>query len=182
MAEDNAAFLRTLDLAPAHLVGWSDGAAVGLLRAWRYPELVRKLVYIGQNMTPRRDATAVSGNERRVVCRTVAADDGADVRGGITRRAGALSGGLWPAEVVLDKRPGVANGTAREVSIPTLVMMGDHDIPSVEHADDIRNRLADAQLAIVPGTSHALPMEKPDLVNRLILDFLADSQTAKMFN
>jgi pimeloyl-ACP methyl ester carboxylesterase len=68
------------------------------------------------------------------------------------------------------------------VSIPTLVMMGDHDIPSVEHADDIRNRLADAQPAIVPGTSHALPMEKPDLVNRLILDFLADSQTAKMFN
>jgi hypothetical protein len=31
MAEDNAAFLRALDLAPAHLVGSSDGAAVGLL-------------------------------------------------------------------------------------------------------------------------------------------------------
>ena len=61
------------------------------------------------------------------------------------------------------------------------VMMGDDDIPSVEHAADIRNRLADAQLAIVPGTSHALPMEKPDIVNRLILDFLADSQTARMF-
>jgi pimeloyl-ACP methyl ester carboxylesterase len=44
-----------------------------------------------------------------------------------------------------------------------------------------RNRLADAQLAIVPGTSHSLPMEKPDVVNRLILDFLADSQTPKMF-
>jgi pimeloyl-ACP methyl ester carboxylesterase len=68
-----------------------------------------------------------------------------------------------------------------EVSTPTLVMMGDDDIPSVEHADDIHNGLADAQLAIVPGTSHALPMGKPDLVNRLILDFLADSQTAKMF-
>jgi len=25
----------------------------------------------------------------------------------------------------------------------------------------------------VPGTSHALPLEKPDLVLRLILDFLA---------
>jgi pimeloyl-ACP methyl ester carboxylesterase len=49
------------------------------------------------------------------------------------------------------------------------------------HADDIRNRLTDAQLAIVPGTSHAIPMEKPDLVNRLILDFLSDSQTPKVF-
>ena len=31
MAEDNVAFLRALGLAPAHLVGRSDGAAVGLL-------------------------------------------------------------------------------------------------------------------------------------------------------
>jgi hypothetical protein len=58
-----------------------------------------------------------------------------------------------------------------EVSTPTLVMMGDGDIPSVEHDGNIYGRLADAQLAIVPGTSHALTMEKPDLVNRLILDF-----------
>jgi pimeloyl-ACP methyl ester carboxylesterase len=59
--------------------------------------------------------------------------------------------------------------------------MGDGDIPSVEHARNISGRLADAQLAIVPDTSHALTMEKPDLVNRLILDFLTDPQTPKMF-
>jgi pimeloyl-ACP methyl ester carboxylesterase len=68
-----------------------------------------------------------------------------------------------------------------EVSTPTLVIMGDGDIPSVEHARNISGRLADAQLAIVPDTSHALTMEKPDLVNRLILDFLTDPQTPKMF-
>jgi hypothetical protein len=42
-----------------------------------------------------------------------------------------------------------------EVSTPTLVMMGDGDIPSVEHDGNIYGRLADAQLAIVPGTSRA---------------------------
>jgi pimeloyl-ACP methyl ester carboxylesterase len=68
-----------------------------------------------------------------------------------------------------------------EVWTPTLVMMGDDDIPSIEHANDIHKRLADSQLAIVPGTSHALPMEKPDLVNRLILEFLTDPQMPKMF-
>jgi pimeloyl-ACP methyl ester carboxylesterase len=68
-----------------------------------------------------------------------------------------------------------------EVSTPTLVIVGDGDIPSVEHARNISGRLADAQLAIVPDTSHALTMEKPDLVNRLILDFLTDPQTPKMF-
>ena len=32
--------------------------------------------------------------------------------------------------------------------------------------------LPDVQLAIVPGTSHGLPLEKPGLVNQLLIDFL----------
>jgi hypothetical protein len=32
--------------------------------------------------------------------------------------------------------------------------------------------LPNAELAIVPGTSHFLTQEKPDLVNKLVVDFL----------
>jgi hypothetical protein len=35
-------------------------------------------------------------------------------------------------------------------------------------------------LAVVPGTDHLLMFEKPDLVNRIILDFLADKQAPKL--
>jgi pimeloyl-ACP methyl ester carboxylesterase len=181
MAEDNVAFLRALDLAPAHLVGWSDGAAVGLLTAWRYPELVRKLVYIGKTMT--RDGL----RPQYQALRELSAEQLPPV---LAQRYAAVSpDGPEHFKVVFDRLRSSWTSDLTlpmerlgEVSIPTLVMMGDDDIPSVEHADDIRSRLANAQLAIVPGTSHALPIEKPDLVNRLILDFLADSQTAKMFN
>ena len=44
----------------------------------------------------------------------------------------------------------------------------------------MQRALPDSQLAVVPGTSHALPMEKPDLANRLVLDFLATEQVPKM--
>jgi pimeloyl-ACP methyl ester carboxylesterase len=37
-----------------------------------------------------------------------------------------------------------------------------------------------SQFGVVPGTSHGLPFEKPDLVHRLILDFLVAQQTEKM--
>ena len=37
-----------------------------------------------------------------------------------------------------------------------------------------------AELAIVPGTSHFLAMEKPDVVNRLILDFIANDPSPEM--
>ena len=180
MAEDNVAFLRALDLAPAHLVGWSDGAAVGLLTAWRYPELVRKLVYIGQNVT--RDGL-------RPEYRALSELSVEQLPPMLAQMYAAVSpDGPEHFKVVFDRlRPSLTSDLTLpmerlgEVSTPTLVMMGDDDILSVEHADDIHNRLADAQLAIVPGTSHALPMEKPDLVNRLILDFLADAQTPKLF-
>jgi pimeloyl-ACP methyl ester carboxylesterase len=33
--------------------------------------------------------------------------------------------------------------------------------------------LPDAQLAVVPGASHLVPLEKPDLVSYLLLDFFA---------
>ena len=49
-----------------------------------------------------------------------------------------------------------------------------------EHLAAIRWALPDAQVAVVPGTSHALTMEKPHVVNQLLLDFLADEQVAKL--
>ncbi|MGH3800976.1 MAG: alpha/beta fold hydrolase [Pseudonocardiaceae bacterium] len=36
-----------------------------------------------------------------------------------------------------------------------------------------------SSLAVVPGTSHVLPLEKPALVNQLLLNFLAEEQSPK---
>ena len=66
------------------------------------------------------------------------------------------------------------------VAAPTLVLAADDDVVTIEHAAAMQRALPDAQLAVVPGTSHALPMEKPEIVNRLIVDFLAPEQVAKM--
>jgi pimeloyl-ACP methyl ester carboxylesterase len=44
----------------------------------------------------------------------------------------------------------------------------------------VRALPAGSQLGIIPGTSHGLPFEKPDLVSRLTLDFLVDKQAGTM--
>jgi pimeloyl-ACP methyl ester carboxylesterase len=49
------------------------------------------------------------------------------------------------------------------------------DVPgpiTLEHAIRFYRGLPDGELAVVPGTSHGLLVEKPDLCNRIILDFL----------
>lgn len=52
LVDDLAAFLRALDLTPAHLVGASNGGFVSLLLARREPGLVRSLVLVEPPVLP----------------------------------------------------------------------------------------------------------------------------------
>jgi pimeloyl-ACP methyl ester carboxylesterase len=54
----------------------------------------------------------------------------------------------------------------------TLVMLGDDDEVTLEHAAMLYRSLPDAELAVVPGTSHGLLHEKTDLCNTMLIDFL----------
>lgn len=54
----------------------------------------------------------------------------------------------------------------------TLVVSGDDDVVTLEHTLALYRGLPDAELAVVPGASHVLVTEKPELVTTLVLDFL----------
>ena len=49
---------------------------------------------------------------------------------------------------------------------------------TVEHAAATQQAIPRAQLAVIPWSDHFLLFPKPDLANRLILDFLAESEAA----
>jgi pimeloyl-ACP methyl ester carboxylesterase len=55
-----------------------------------------------------------------------------------------------------------------------LVVFADDDLMTLRHAVDMFDALPNAELAVVPGTSHFLTQEKPHLVNALLLDFLTN--------
>lgn len=61
-----------------------------------------------------------------------------------------------------------------EVGVPTAVFVGDEDVP---HMVDLSKRVAEeipgAELHVVPGHGHLLPLEAPELVNPILSDFLA---------
>jgi pimeloyl-ACP methyl ester carboxylesterase len=60
----------------------------------------------------------------------------------------------------------------------TLVMLGDDDEIRLEHGITLYRALPDAELAVIPGTSHGLLVEKPDLCNTMIVDFLTNDPIA----
>jgi pimeloyl-ACP methyl ester carboxylesterase len=49
---------------------------------------------------------------------------------------------------------------------------------TIAHAVEMYDALPKAELAIVPGTSHFLTQEKPELVNKLLVDFLTKEPVA----
>jgi pimeloyl-ACP methyl ester carboxylesterase len=74
------------------------------------------------------------------------------------------------------RQPAVLNG----VSSRTLVMVGDDDEVILEHAVALYRGLPDGELAVVPGTSHGLLIEKPMLCNTIIVDFLSTEPVRTM--
>jgi pimeloyl-ACP methyl ester carboxylesterase len=164
MAEDSAELLRQLHVTQADIVGWSDGGIIGLILAVRHPELVRRLVISGANLRPdgvRPDFLAPP--PKRTGSGATAAPDHTAVMQQKLKT-------LWstaPTASDIDERQ------LARIQAPTLVMAGDDDIIRPEHTREIARLIPHARLCILPGTPHATFSSSPDLVNPIVLSFLA---------
>jgi pimeloyl-ACP methyl ester carboxylesterase len=66
-----------------------------------------------------------------------------------------------------------AIGRLSAIRVPTLVIVGDADVPAIlDNAAHIARGIPGARKAVMPNTAHALNMERPDEFNRIVLDFL----------
>jgi pimeloyl-ACP methyl ester carboxylesterase len=59
------------------------------------------------------------------------------------------------------------------VTARTLVLVGDHDFVTIEHAALELELIPDARLAVVPGATHNGLMHRADVVLPILEDFLA---------
>jgi pimeloyl-ACP methyl ester carboxylesterase len=75
--------------------------------------------------------------------------------------------------------PKIAKEELAKISAPTLVMVGDRDSISIEHTLELFRSIKGAQLCVIPGTTHFLMSEKPDIVNKATLGFLTTERKPK---
>jgi pimeloyl-ACP methyl ester carboxylesterase len=67
-----------------------------------------------------------------------------------------------------------ANGRLAELNLPIQVMVGDLDLEEkVDLAHRLVGEIPNSKLVIIPGVAHMLNMEKPELFNQYVLDFLS---------
>jgi pimeloyl-ACP methyl ester carboxylesterase len=168
MADDTIAFLDTVVGRPADLLAHSDGAFVAMLVAMQQPELVKRLVMIsgGFNKSGAADPDAEWDVDQLFEFLGPSygevSPDGIDHFKAVARKVGEM----------VAVEPDLQASDLANVPHRTLVMFSDDDLMTLTHAEEMYDALPNAELAIVPGTSHYLTQEKPALVNAIVLDFL----------
>jgi len=168
MATETIGVLEEVVGGPAHLVGWSDGGIVSLYVALRRPELVDRVVAIGTNfhhegvMPLELDPSSplAAGLFEAYASRS---PDGAEHFGAIFDRFMSMA----------TTEPTLTLEDVAKISMPTLVLVGDDDLPLLSHTAALYEALPAGQLAVVPRASHALPFERPAEMARIVVDFLA---------
>ncbi|MFL5913529.1 MAG: alpha/beta fold hydrolase [Gaiellaceae bacterium] len=170
MADDTIAFLDQVVGEPADLVGHSDGAFVAMLVAMQRPELVKRLVMISGGYNKSGEALPdMEFDVDQVVpflgpAYGEVSPDGAAHFPVVAAKIGEMA----------RTEPNLDVSELAKVRRRSLVMFSDDDLVTLNHAVDMYDALPDAELAVVPGTSHFLTQEKPHLVNAMVLDFLTN--------
>ncbi len=149
-----------------HLVGWSDGGIVAMLVALRRPDLVDRLVLIGTNFH-------FEGVHELDL------DDGAPPAVMLEAYAKRSPDGVDHFPVVAEKfiamattEPTLTTDDLARLAHPTLVLVGDDDLVRLDHTVAFYEALPAGRLCVVPGASHAVVLERPQLLAAIITDFL----------
>ncbi len=171
MADDVVALLDVLRLPKADIVGWSDGAIIGLDLAMRHPDRVGKLLAFAANVTT--DGVK-PGVERNPTFAAFIARAGHEYAGysatpGQYRAFLDQIGRMWA------EQPHWSDAQLGKITAPVLVVDGDHDEAiKREHTEHVAAVIPHAGLLILPNVSHFAFLQDPKLFDDAMLHFLDD--------
>ena len=156
MAKELISFTQALDLPSFHIVGYSDGANLGLHMASRLPGKVKSLIAISGNYL------GVSGMSQGWLetVEALSADFVREHMPEVAQQHAELNPApvlesfinktreLWSRDCIIDAE------ILQALQTPTLVVGGDRDIVLAEQLVNMKNMIPDASLLMLPYCGH----------------------------
>ena len=174
MASDVIGVLDHLKIKKTAIVGWSDGAIIGLDIAMKHPERVSKLFAFAANSDPSGVADIATS----------------DVFNAYIARAGEEYKRLSPtpteyksfvAEItkMWESQPKWSASDLAAIKVPTWIVDGDHDEAiKRENTEFMAANIPDAGLLIQPEVSHFSFLQDPEQFSDDVLHFLGRGEAA----
>jgi pimeloyl-ACP methyl ester carboxylesterase len=179
--EAAAGWIQSLVLPKVFLAGHSMGGGIALWLALHYPELVRGLVLVSTGAKLPVNLSLIEELATQVGFPTA-----------VEKIANwSFSSRVEPAVVenvkkhMLKTRPSVMAGDFRacdrfdlsgqlnQINVPTLILVGDEDKMTPERfSEGLVKGIPDAEMVVISGAGHMLPLELPEEVAKVMRDFL----------
>ncbi len=178
-------WLNKIEFPNIFLGGHSMGGAIALWTAIHYPARVKGLILIGSgaslpvNLSLIEELTSPQGFPTAVdnICRWSFSPKTEswlidEVRKQMLKNRPTVLGGDFRACDAYD-----ISGQLDQVKAPTLILVGEEDkMTPLRFAEQLREGIQDADLQIIPGAGHMVPLEQPDKTADLIRGFLEKVQ------
>lgn len=151
MAEDMAQFITALGLEKPVFYGFSDGGIIGLLLAYRYPDMLSSLIVSGASLNP-----------------------------GSTKDLPMKFFKLWSHVDRSDKmqimmrEPDITDEILKGITVPTFVTAGERDVIKLSHTQHIAETISGASLRIFEKTGHTGYIMNSDKIARYILSVIPE--------
>lgn len=150
MAEDVYLFIAAMHLEPVNIIGFSDGAIIGLLLAIQHGSALRKMALLGVNLKP-DDFTEKS---YQFIKQTYEK----------TRN---------PLFKLMLEQPNIELDAVKNVHIPTLLIAAENDIFKPETFHNLLAALPDATLKIMEGHKHDSYIVAKDILYPNFIQFFS---------
>jgi len=174
MASDYAALLKSLNIDRVTVVGWSDGANIGLALAMFHPELVNGVFAHAPNVTTNG---YLPGGSSSGAFQAYAARCATDYQrfsrtpGAYARLAGSLRA-MWKSQ------PRWTGAQLSKINAPVWVVLGDHDeVIRSEHAKYIQSVIPNSKSFTLKDTGHFSIVQDSGGYTNAVLEFLKSFQT-----
>jgi pimeloyl-ACP methyl ester carboxylesterase len=168
MASDVIGLLDYLKIEKVALVGWSDGAIIGLDIAMHHPERLSKLFAFAANIDP----SGVTDSSNNPVVKKYIARAGREYAA-LSPTPNDYQAFLAQITHMWNSEPHWTKADFAKITVPTWIVDADHD-EMINH--DQPRTMADwtpgAGLLIEPDVSHFAFLQDPEQFNRDVLHFL----------
>jgi pimeloyl-ACP methyl ester carboxylesterase len=169
MASDTRAVLDKLGVASAAYIGWSDGADTALVLSKETPERSQGVFFFACNV----DGTGTKPFEFTPVIGRIYNQHVKDYAA-LSPTPGGFEAMRDDLNVMQASQPNYTEADLVAIKVPVWSIVGENDeFIKTEHARYIADSIPGAHFVLLPIVSHFAPLQRPELFNTTMLDFLA---------